>query len=243
MEDFHLAGGVPALMKELTKLNLINTDLITVTGKTVGQNIKTARIKDSQVIRPAEQPFMHAGGIAVLWGNLAPGGAIVKQSAVLPEMMKHSGPARIFNSEPDAAQGILNGEIKRGDVIVIRYEGPKGGPGMQEMLTPTAALSGMGLDSCVALITDGRFSGGTRGAAIGHVSPEAAEGGPIAILRNGDVIEIDIPQHTLSVRLSQSEIKRRLAKWKPAPPKIKEGYLARYATMVSSASQGAVFPR
>jgi dihydroxy-acid dehydratase len=228
-------------MKELTKINLIDEKQITVTGNKVADNIKHARIKDKQIIKTADKPFMKAGGIAILWGNLAPDGAIVKQSAVRPEMMKHTGPAKVFNSEPDAARAIMDGKIKRGDVVVIRYEGPKGGPGMQEMLTPTAALSGMGLDSVVALITDGRFSGGTRGAAIGHVSPEAAEAGPIGILKNGDTIEIDIEKHKLNVCLSKQEIKKRQRKFKPLPPKINEGYLARYAAMVSSASTGAVF--
>ncbi len=241
MEDFHEAGGIPAVMKELTKIDLINQDLITVTGKKVKQNISNAKILNPEVIKSVNNPYSQTGGIAILWGNLAPDGAVVKQSAVAPEMLKRTGPARIFNSEPDAANAILSGKIKKGDVIVVRYEGPKGGPGMQEMLTPTAAVAGMGLDKDVALITDGRFSGGTRGAAIGHVSPEAAEGGPIALVNEGDMISIDIPNRTIEILVSAAELKRRKKSWKPIPPKINEGYLGRYSKMVTSAAQGAVF--
>lgn len=243
IEDFHYAGGVPAVMKELTKLNLIHLDLITVTGKTVKQNIANAHIANPEVIRTIDNPYDNTGGIAILWGNLAPEGAVVKQSAVAPEMMKRQGPARVFDSEPDAAKAILSGKINKGDVIVVRYEGPKGGPGMQEMLTPTAAIAGIGLDKDVALITDGRFSGGSRGAAIGHISPEAAEGGPIALVKEGDIISIDIPNHKLEVLLSKDELKKRKKAWKPAPPKITEGYLYRYSKMVTSAAQGAVFKK
>ncbi len=243
MEDFHDAGGVSAIVKELTRLKVIETSMLTVTGKTIGENIKTARISNSEVIRPIDKPYHPTGGIAILWGNLAPDGAVVKQSAVPQEMLRHRGPARVFESEPEAAKAIFAGKIRPGDVIVIRYEGPKGGPGMQEMLTCTAAVAGMGLDKTVGLITDGRFSGGTRGAAIGHISPEAMEGGPIAILKDGDVIEIDIPNHKLNVKLSEREIRSRLSKWRPPKPKITHGYLARYASMVTSASTGAVFKR
>lgn len=243
MEDFHNAGGVPAVMKELTKLGLINTELLTVTGKKIKDNIASARIKNPEVIRSVDNPFYSSGGIAVLWGSLAPDGAVVKASAVAPEMMQYQGKARVFNSEPDAANAIYGGKIKAGDVIVIRYEGPRGGPGMQEMLTPTSAVAGMGIDKEVALITDGRFSGGTRGAAIGHISPEAMAGGPIAIVQDGDIIEIDIPGRRLELKVSQAEIARRLRRWQPPAPKIKTGYLARYASMVSSADKGAVLPR
>lgn len=243
MEDFHDAGGIPAVMKELTKIGLINQDLITATGKKVKQNIANAKITNPEVIRTVDNPYEKTGGIAILWGNLAPEGAVVKQSAVSPEMLKRTGPARIFNSEPEAAQAILSGKIKKGDVIVVRYEGPKGGPGMQEMLTPTSSVAGMGLDKDVALITDGRFSGGTRGAAIGHISPEAAEGGPIALLKEGDLIAIDIPNNKIDVLISKSEMQKRKKTWKPIPPKINEGYLARYSKLVTSAAQGAVFKK
>jgi dihydroxy-acid dehydratase len=241
MEDFHDAGGVSAVIKELTKIKLIDTSMLTVTGKTIGENVKGARIRNPEVIRPIDKPYHPTGGIAILWGNLAPDGAVVKQSAVPKEMLRHRGPARVFENEPDAAKAIFAGKIKPGDVIVIRYEGPKGGPGMQEMLTCTAAVAGMGLGATVALITDGRFSGGTRGCAIGHISPEAMEKGPIAILRDGDTIEIDIPGHSLNAKLSEREIRSRFNKWKPPRPRITHGYLARYAAMVTSASTGAVF--
>lgn len=241
--DLNEAGGIPAVMKEISKLGLINKNQMTVTGRTVGINIAKAEVRRSEVIRSVEDPYQKTGGIAILWGNLAPGGAVVKQSAVAPEMMQHSGPARIFNSEEDATKAILGGKIKKGDVVIIRYEGPKGGPGMQEMLTPTSAISGMGLDGYVALLTDGRFSGGTRGAAIGHISPEAMEGGTIAILKEGDIIKVDITNHRLDVDLSDGEIKERLAKWKQPKPKIDYGYLGRYSRLVTSASTGAVLKK
>jgi len=243
MEDFHEAGGIPAVMKELTKLEIINTDLITVTGKKIKDNLRGAKIRDNEIIRSVENPYFGSGGIAILWGTLAPQGAVVKASAVSPEMERHTGPARVFDSEPDAARAIYDGKIKSGDVIVIRYEGPRGGPGMQEMLTPTSAVAGMGIDKEVALVTDGRFSGGTRGAAIGHISPEAMAGGPIALVRKGDIIEIDIPRRKLNLKVDRGEIAKRRKKWSPPEPKIKSGYLARYASMVSSADKGAVFPK
>ncbi|MCD6386211.1 dihydroxy-acid dehydratase [Candidatus Sumerlaeota bacterium] len=241
MEDFHEAGGVPAVMKELTKIGLINTELITATGKPVKSIISGARIKNPEIIRTVDNPYYPSGGIAVLWGSLAPDGAVVKASAVAPEMMQHSGPARVFDSEPEAARAIYDGKIRKGDVIVIRYEGPRGGPGMQEMLTPTSAVAGMGIDREVALVTDGRFSGGTRGAAIGHISPEAMAGGNIALVRNGDIIEFDIEKRRLELKVSREELNRRRKKWRPPEPKIQSGYLARYASMVSSADKGAVF--
>lgn len=241
LEDLYQAGGVPAVMKILSKKRLINLDERTVSGKEVRENIKDAEIKREDVIRTLNNPYHKEGGIAILWGNLAPDGAVVKQSAVAEEMLKRECKALVFNSEESAAKAIYSGKIKKGECIVVRYEGPKGGPGMQEMLAPTSAIVGMGLDKDVALITDGRFSGGTRGAAIGHISPEAAEGGPIAILKDGDIIEIDIPNKRLNVKLSDDEIKDRLAKLKPHQPKIKTGYLARYAKLVTSASTGAVF--
>ena len=243
MEDLYFAGGIPALLAELDKKNVINTQAMTVTGKVMSENIKNAENSNPEVIRTIDNPYAATGGLAVLRGNLAPEGAVVKQSAVLPEMLTHSGPARVFGSEEDAIEAILGGRIKDGEVVVIRYEGPKGGPGMREMLTPTSAVAGMGLDKSVALITDGRFSGATRGASIGHVSPEAQEGGPIAIIKEGDVIEIDIPNRILSLKLSESEIRDRLAKWSAPEPKIKKGYLALYAKLVSSASKGAIIAR
>ncbi|WP_456432719.1 dihydroxy-acid dehydratase [Thermosulfuriphilus sp.] len=233
------AGGIQAVMAELAKAGLIRKRVKTVTGKTVGENIKGARILDFEVIRPLEDPYSPEGGIAILWGNLAPEGAVVKQSAVVPEMMHHVGPARIFESEEAAYKAILGGKIRAGDVVVIRYEGPKGGPGMREMLSPTSAIIGMGLGSKVALITDGRFSGGTQGAAIGHVSPEAAEGGPIALVKEGDLIEIDIPHRRLELKIPEEELKRRLKKWRPPRQKLR-GWLARYARMVTSGATGAV---
>ncbi len=242
MEDLHDAGGIPAVMKELTKIDLINTDALTVTGKTVEDNLKQAKTRNPEIIRTVDNPFYKSGGIAVLWGSLAPDGAVVKASAVAPEMLEHSGAARVFDSEPDAARAIYDGKIKPGDVIVIRYEGPRGGPGMQEMLTPTSAVAGMGIDKEVALVTDGRFSGGTRGAAIGHISPEAMAGGPMGIVQEGDIIEIDIPNRRLDLKLDEDEIKKRRESWTPPEPKVKHGYLARYAGMVSSADRGAVFP-
>jgi dihydroxy-acid dehydratase len=243
--DFFHAGGVPAVMAELRKGGLINEKAMTVFGKPVGKMLDAVKAgtRDKAVIRTLKNPVHRTGGLAVLKGNLAPQGAIVKQAAVSEEMLKHSGPARIFDSEEDAFKAIVGGRVRKGDVVVVRYEGPKGGPGMQEMLSPTSALAGMGMDKEVALITDGRFSGASRGSAIGHISPEAAAGGPIAALREGDIIQIDIPGKRLNVRLPQQEIKRRLAALPAFKPKIKTGYLARYAELVSSADKGAVFPR
>lgn len=229
MEDLNEAGGVYAVMNELTKLNLLNTDLITATGKTVAENIEGCEIKDTDIIRPVTNPYSTSGGIAVLKGNLAPDGCVVKRSAVAPEMLQHKGSARVFDCEEDAIEAIHAGNIKPGDVVVIRYEGPKGGPGMREMLNPTSAIMGSGLGHCVALITDGRFSGATRGAAIGHISPEAAVGGPIALVEEGDTIEIDINANTINLLISDEEFAKRKAEWKPRQPKITTGYLARYA--------------
>ncbi len=243
--DFFYAGGIPAIMAELLKSELVRPEAMTVYGTPLGSMLKkiNAGIKDLAVIRSIENPVHATGGLAVLTGNLAPDGAIVKQAAVADEMLTHSGPARIFGSEEDAFRAITGGKIKKGEVIVVRYEGPRGGPGMQEMLSPTSALAGMGMDKEVALITDGRFSGASRGSAIGHVSPEAAAKGPIAAIQEGDIIEIDIPNNALNVRLAEKEIQKRLAELPPFEPKIKTGYLARYAQMVSSADRGAVFPR
>ena len=240
MEDLNEAGGVYAVMNELTKLNLLNTDLITATGKTVAENIEGCEIKDTDIIRPVTNPYSTSGGIAVLKGNLAPDGCVVKRSAVAPEMLQHKGSARVFDCEEDAIEAIHAGNIKPGDVVVIRYEGPKGGPGMREMLNPTSAIMGSGLGHCVALITDGRFSGATRGAAIGHISPEAAVGGPIALVHEGDTIEIDINANTINLLVSDEEMAKRKAEWKPRQPKITTGYLARYAKLVTSGAQGAV---
>ena len=240
MEDLNEAGGVYAVMKELSKLNLLNLDLITATGQTVGENIKNAWNKDESVIRPVENPYSKTGGIAVLKGNLAPDSGVVKRSAVVPEMMVHEGPARVFDCEEDAIEAIKGGKIVAGDVVVIRYEGPKGGPGMREMLNPTSAIAGMGLGSSVALITDGRFSGASRGASIGHVSPEAAMGGPIALVEEGDIISINIPQNTLNVKVSDEEMAARRAKWQPREPKVTTGYLARYRELVTSGNRGAI---
>lgn len=240
MEDLNEAGGVYAVMNELTKLNLLNTDLITATGKTVAENIEGCEIKDTDIIRPVTNPYSTSGGIAVLKGNLAPDGCVVKRSAVAPEMLQHKGSARVFDCEEDAIEAIHAGNIKPGDVVVIRYEGPKGGPGMREMLNPTSAIMGSGLGHCVALITDGRFSGATRGAAIGHISPEAAVGGPIALVHEGDTIEIDINANTINLLISDEEMAKRKAEWKPRQPKITTGYLARYAKLVTSGAQGAV---
>lgn len=240
MEDLNEAGGVYAVMNELTKLNLLNTDLITATGKTVAENIEGCEIKDTDIIRPVTNPYSTSGGIAVLKGNLAPDGCVVKRSAVAPEMLQHKGNARVFDCEEDAIEAIHAGNIKPGDVVVIRYEGPKGGPGMREMLNPTSAIMGSGLGHCVALITDGRFSGATRGAAIGHISPEAAVGGPIALVEEGDTIEIDINANTINLLVSDEEMAKRKAEWKPRQPKITTGYLARYAKLVTSGAQGAV---
>ena len=240
MEDLDRAGGVYAVMKELADAGLIKTDLITCTGKTVAENIKDAENLDHDTIRPIDNPYLATGGIAVLFGNLAPDGCVVKQSAVAPEMMKHSGPARVFNSEEEAIAVIYAGGIKPGDVVVIRYEGPKGGPGMREMLNPTSAICGMGLGESVALITDGRFSGATRGAAIGHVSPEAASGGTIGLVEEGDTISIDIPNHEITLEVSDDVLAERKKNIVMPEPKVKTGYLARYAKMVTSADKGAV---
>ena len=240
IEDLYRAGGIPAVMKELAKKDLLHLNQITVTGKTVGENTQAAVNRDPDVIRPIENPYSPYGGIAVLKGNLAPDGCVVKKSAVAPEMLVHSGPARVFDSEEAVIEAIYDQKIQKGDVVVIRYEGPKGGPGMREMLSPTSALAGMGLDRDVALITDGRFSGATRGACIGHVSPEAARGGPIALVRDGDQIDIDIEKKTIQVRVSEEELAKRRQEWQPKEPKIKTGYLARYAALVTSASTGAV---
>ena len=240
MEDLNAAGGVYAVMNELSKKGLLYEDAITVTGKTVGENIAHVYNKNPEVIRPIDNPYMAEGGIAVLKGNLAPDTGIVKQSAVVPEMMVHEGPARVFDCEEDAITAIKGGKIVPGDVVVIRYEGPKGGPGMREMLNPTSAIAGMGLGDSVALITDGRFSGASRGASIGHVSPEAAVGGPIALVEEGDIIKIDIPNRSLNVDISDEEMAARKAKWQPREPKIKDGYLLRYAALVTSGNRGAV---
>ncbi len=240
MEDLDQAGGVYAVMKELTKANLLDTSLLTCTGKTVAENLAPVENRDPEIIRPLDRPFLATGGIAVLKGNIAPDGCVVKQSAVAPEMMRHTGPARVFNSEDEAIAVIYAGGIHPGDVVVIRYEGPKGGPGMREMLNPTSAICGMGLGESVALITDGRFSGATRGAAIGHVSPEAAAGGPIALVEEGDMISIDIPAHTIHLQVSDEVLAARRAKWACPEPKVKTGYLARYAKLVTSADKGAI---
>jgi len=241
LEDLDAAGGVPAVIAELAKLGLIDKKVKTATGKTLGENLKGAEVKDYGVIRSLDNPYHKEGGIAILRGNLAPGGAVVKQSAVAPEMMVNEGKAIVFNSEEEAMKAILNGKVKAGHIVIVRYEGPKGGPGMREMLSPTSAIAGMGLDKEVALITDGRFSGGSRGAAIGHVSPEAAEGGLIAFVKNGDRISINIPKKKLTLLISAEEIKKRKKNWKAPSPKIKTGYAARYAQMVTSAGTGAVF--
>lgn len=240
IEDLYDAGGVYAVMNEINKLGLLETDLITCTGKTVGENIAGCVNKDPEVIRPVENPYSTTGGIAVLRGNLAPDSCVVKRSAVAPEMLQHSGPVKVYDCEEDAMAAIMGGEIVDGDVVVIRYEGPKGGPGMREMLNPTSAIMGRGLGSTVALITDGRFSGATRGAAIGHVSPEAAVGGPIALVENGDIIEIDIMANQINVKLSEEELEKRRAAWTPRQPRITTGYLARYASMVTSGNRGAI---
>jgi dihydroxy-acid dehydratase len=243
IEDLYYAGGIQALMKILADADLIDTSLMTVTGKTIAENLETAVNKNPEVIHPIDQAYSKTGGLAVLFGNLAPDGCVVKQGAVAPEMLSHEGPARVYNSEEEATAAIRGGEINKGDVIVIRYEGPKGGPGMREMLFPTSAIAGMGLDKDVALITDGRFSGATRGASIGHVSPEAAAGGPIALVEEGDLIAIDIPARKISLKVSDDELAKRKESWVPLEPKIKTGYLARYGRLVTSASTGAVFEK
>ena len=240
IEELNEAGGVYAVMNELNKLGLLHNECMTATGKTVGENIKGCVNKNPEIIRPVENPYSKTGGIAVLKGNLAPDTAVVKRSAVVPEMQVHEGPARVFDCEEDAIEAIRGGKIVAGDVVVIRYEGPKGGPGMREMLNPTSAIAGMGLGSSVALITDGRFSGASRGASIGHVSPEAAEGGPIALVEEGDLIRINIPEHKLELAVSDEELARRKAAWTPREPKVTTGYLKRYAKMVSSANKGAI---
>ena len=240
IEDLNEAGGVYAVMNELNKKGLLKTDLMTVTGKTVGENIEACVNRNPEVIRPIENPYSETGGIAVLKGNLAPDTGVVKRSAVVPEMMVHKGPARVFDCEEDAIAAIKGGKIVPGDVVVIRYEGPKGGPGMREMLNPTSAIAGMGLGSSVALITDGRFSGASRGASIGHVSPEAAVGGPIALVEEGDIISINIPENRLDMKVSDEVLAERRAKWQPREPKVTTGYLARYREMVTSGNRGAV---
>jgi dihydroxy-acid dehydratase len=240
LEDLDMAGGVQAVMKQISQLGVIDLKALTVTGQTVGVNLKAAAVLNSDVIRPLNNPYSKEGGIAILRGNLAPDGAVVKQSAVAERMLVNEGKARVFDSEDDAIASILGGKIKSGDIVVIRYEGPRGGPGMREMLAPTSVIAGMGLDTTVALLTDGRFSGGTRGAAIGHISPEAAEGGPIGLVTEGDIISIDIPKKMITLNVSPEELKKRLAKFKPRPPAIKSGYLARYAGLVTSASTGAI---
>ena len=240
MEQLNEAGGIYAVMNELNKKGLLHTDLITATGKTVGENIAGCENRDPEVIRPIDNPYSATGGIAVLRGNIAPDSGVVKRSAVVPEMLVHEGPARVFDCEEDAIAAIRGGRIVEGDVVVIRYEGPKGGPGMREMLNPTSAIAGMGLGSSVALITDGRFSGASRGASIGHISPEAAVGGPIALIEEGDIIAIDIPANTINVKVSDEELAARREKWTPREPKVKTGYLARYASMVTSADKGAI---
>lgn len=240
MEDLNEAGGIPAVMKEIASLGLLNLDCATVTGKTVGENIAQAVNRDTDVIRPVSNPYSATGGIAVLRGNLAPDSCVVKRSAVVPEMLVHQGPARVFDCEEDAIDAIKGKKIVAGDVVVIRYEGPKGGPGMREMLNPTSAIAGMGLGSSVALITDGRFSGASRGASIGHVCPEAAVGGPIALVEEGDIIAIDINANTINVQVSDEVLASRKAKWQPREPRVTTGYLKRYAKLVTSADKGAV---
>ena len=240
IEDLNEAGGVYAVMNELNKKHLLNLDCMTVTGKTVGENIEKCYNKNPEVIRPVENPYSQTGGLAILKGNLAPDTGVVKRSAVAPEMLVHEGPARVFDCEDDAIAAIKGGKIVAGDVVVIRYEGPKGGPGMREMLNPTSAIAGMGLGSSVALITDGRFSGASRGASIGHVSPEAAVGGPIALVEEGDIIKINIPENSLNVDISDEEMAARRAKWQPRQPKVTTGYLARYAHLVTSGNRGAI---
>lgn len=243
IQDLFAAGGIQAVMQELSHNHLINLNIKTVSGLTVGQLLEQAKLKDRNVIRSVQEPYSPVGGLAILRGNLAPDGAVVKRAAVAPEMLKHTGPARVFDGEEAANAAITAGKIKPGDVVVIRYEGPKGGPGMREMLGPTSVLAGMGLDKEVALLTDGRFSGASRGASIGHISPEAAEGGLIAVLQDGDIVEIDIPNYRLEVQLDQAEIERRLSQWQAPQPKVNKGYLARYAEKVSSAGTGAVLNR
>ena len=240
IQDLHRAGGIPAVMKTLGEAGLIDQSVLTVTGQTLEENLSGAIVRDLEVIRPLAHPYHEIGGLAVLFGNLAPEGCVVKQSAVREEMLQHEGPARVFDTEEEASHAIMNNTIRKGDVIVIRYEGPKGGPGMREMLTPTAAIAGMGLDAHVALLTDGRFSGGTRGASIGHVSPEAMQGGPIALVKEGDRIAIDIPGKAITLKVDENELARRRRDWQAPEPRITSGYMARYAKLVSSAAQGAI---
>jgi len=240
MQDLYEAGGVYAVMKELAKKDLLNLDLMTVSGKTMEMNIKEAVNRNTEVIRPIESPFRETGGIAVLNGNLAPAGCVVKRSAIARQMLKHRGPARVFDSEETSIRAILENQINRGEVVIIRYEGPKGGPGMREMLAATSALTGMGLDKDVALVTDGRFSGATKGAAIGHVSPEAAVGGPIALVKEGDMIAFDVEEGTITLDVAKEEMAKRKEAWKAPKPKIETGYLARYAKIVTSANTGAI---
>jgi dihydroxy-acid dehydratase len=240
IQDLHRAGGIPAVMKTLADAGLIDLTVQTVTGQSLGENLSGAAVRDDEVIRPLTRPYHAVGGLAVLFGNLAPDGCVVKQSAVREEMLQHEGPARVFDTEEDASQAIMDGAIRKGDVVVIRYEGPRGGPGMREMLTPTSAIAGMGLDAHVALLTDGRFSGGTRGASIGHVSPEAMQGGPIALVKEGDRIAIDIPAKAITLKVDENELTRRRKDWQAPEPRITSGYMARYAKLVSSAAQGAI---
>jgi dihydroxy-acid dehydratase len=240
LQQLDEAGGVQAVITELVKKNVINTNVMTVTGKTLGENLAKVQVRDHSIIRPINNPYHAKGGIAVLYGNLAPDGAVVKQSAVADEMLVHEGPARVFNSEAEAQAAILGSRIKPDDVVVIRYCGPRGGPGMPEMLSPTSAIIGMGLGKSVALLTDGRFSGGTQGACIGHISPEAALGGPIGLVKEGDIISIDIPAKKIEIKLDDAELARRKLEWQPPQPKITSGYVARYAKLVTSGSTGAV---
>ena len=240
LQDLHSAGGIPALMQELSRGKLIHSDALTVTGKTVGENLKNKKVMNPDIIHPLEKPYHATGGLAVLFGNLAPQGAVVKRSAVDNAMLKHRGPARVFDAEESALRAILDGKIQKGDVVVIRYEGPKGGPGMREMLGPTSAIVGVGRDKDVALLTDGRFSGGSRGAAIGHISPEAAVGGPIALIEEGDEILIDIPGKKIELLVESAVLDQRRQKWACPEPRVKTGYLARYAHLVTSGARGAV---
>ena len=240
IEDVDAAGGISAILAEINKTGLLNTDCMTVSGVTLGERIANATIKDTECIHTLDNAYSKTGGLAILHGNLAPKGCVVKAAGVAPSMLTHIGPAVIFESQEDACDGILGGKVKAGDVVIIRYEGPKGGPGMQEMLSPTSYIMGAGLGESVALITDGRFSGGTRGACIGHVSPEAAVGGPIGLVKEGDIVEVDIPKHAINVKVSDAELAERKKQWKPRPPRITTGYLAKYATMATSADTGAI---
>jgi len=244
MEDVDNAGGISAILYEISKIDgLLNTDCLTVTGKTIGENIAGCNTKDKECIREIDNAYSKTGGLTILYGNLSPDGSVVKSAGVDPKMLVHEGPAVIFNSQEDACEGILAGKVKAGDVVVIRYEGPRGGPGMQEMLATTSYIMGQNLGDKVALITDGRFSGGTRGAAIGHISPEAAEGGTIGLIEEGDIISIDIPNHKLDLKVSEEELEKRRKNFKPLEPKIQSGYVYRYSQMVTSASTGAVFKK